>query len=463
MNRIVRDILKVHRWTFTSKRYVECPLPADYYEPETVMATTDNGIRVCTEQTCFPLACVSLFIQAGPRYENAAYNGINHFIEHMAFKGSSSMSKSAIEKFTYASGSRLDARTTQEFQRFTITCDPECVQTATLLLCGIVNQLQMDACEVEREKDNMCLELQDGDRNFKTIVFENLIQSAFQGTSLGQKVIGSSTNIARFDGCMAQTYMCSHYQPWRLVFASSAPVHNGVILANVCNMLNCMPTTCPNSDRGGSRYTASSVMYRDDSKEFLHVAVAFEAPGFLSEDYMSMRTLKNVIGSWSKSDSVIGAWPELAMRCVDTELCNSFESFYITFGDVGLWGVYFVCGKMDAEDFLHNWQDVLKSMCCSLRYSDAQRAKRATKLEMFKERAGAYNSSVSMGKEIMYRDMRPSLKDYGRAVDILEQHELQELAYRMIYNAQPVISAAGPTEGIPDYTRLAASQYWIRW
>ncbi|XP_063633061.1 cytochrome b-c1 complex subunit 1, mitochondrial-like [Cydia splendana] len=457
MNRIARNLLKVHRLTFSSKRYVECPLPADYYEPETVMATTDNGIRVCTEQTCFPLACISLFIQTGPRYENREYNGINHFIEHMAFKGSTCR----LENF-YASGSRLDARTMQEYQRFTVTCNPEWIKTATLLLCGIVDQLELDDCEVEREKDNICLELQDGDRNFKTIVFENLIQSAFQGTSLGQKVVGSSTNIARFDSSMVQTYMSSHYQPWRLAFASSAPVYNGFILADVCNMLNSMPTTCPDSDRGGSRYTGSSVIFRDDSKEFVHVAVAFEAPGFLSEDYMSMRILKNVIGSWSKSDSMIGAWPELAMRCVDTELCNSFESFYITFGDVGLWGVYFVCDKMDSEDFLHNWQDVLKSMCCYLKNSDAMRAKWATKLELYKERAGAYNSSVSMGKEILYRGMRPSLKDYGHAVDILQTYELQDLAYKMIYNAQPVISAAGPTECLPDYNRIAASQYWIR-
>ncbi|XP_048004360.1 cytochrome b-c1 complex subunit 1, mitochondrial-like [Leguminivora glycinivorella] len=380
----------------------------------------------------------------------------------MAFKGSTAMSKCGIENFVYASGSRLDARTTHEIQRFTVTCTPEWVQTATVLLSGIVNQLEMNPSEVEREKDNMCLELQDGDRNLKTIVFENLIQSAFQGTTLGLKVIGPSSNIERFDGCMAQTYMCSHYQPWRLVFACSGPVGKSYFLANVCNCLNSMSATCSDSDRGNSRYTASSVIYRDDSKKFLHAAVAFEAPGFLSEDYMTMRVLKNVIGSWNKSQSVVGPWPELAMRCADTELCESFESFYIAFGDVGLFGVYFVCDKMVPEDFLHNWQDVLKMTGCALRAGDAARAKRATKMELFRERAGSYNSCVSMGPEILYRGMRPTLKDYARAADILEPHELQELAYKWLYNAHPVISAAGPSEGLPDYNRLAASQYWLR-
>lgn len=48
----------------------------------------DNGLRVGTEATPFAeTATVGVWIDAGSRYETDANNGSAHFLEHMAFKG----------------------------------------------------------------------------------------------------------------------------------------------------------------------------------------------------------------------------------------------------------------------------------------------------------------------------------------------------------------------------------------
>merc|ERR1719370_2014311 len=44
-------------------------------------------MRVSSEDSGAPTATVGLWIDTGSRYETAANNGVAHFLEHMAFKG----------------------------------------------------------------------------------------------------------------------------------------------------------------------------------------------------------------------------------------------------------------------------------------------------------------------------------------------------------------------------------------
>lgn len=54
------------------------------------MTTLPSGLRVATETIPYATtATVGVWIDAGSRFENAANNGTAHFLEHMAFKGTS--------------------------------------------------------------------------------------------------------------------------------------------------------------------------------------------------------------------------------------------------------------------------------------------------------------------------------------------------------------------------------------
>lgn len=55
--------------------------------PETQISELDNGIRVATEDSGLQTATVGVWIDAGSRWETPDNNGVAHFLEHMAFKG----------------------------------------------------------------------------------------------------------------------------------------------------------------------------------------------------------------------------------------------------------------------------------------------------------------------------------------------------------------------------------------
>ncbi|KAI8431258.1 hypothetical protein MSG28_001287 [Choristoneura fumiferana] len=439
-----------------------CPAPV--IEPETKITTLANGVQVATEQTDSPLCAISMFVEAGPRFEVACNNGITHFIEHMAYKGFISMRRSDLEDCVLTSPMRVTAETTQELQRFTVLCPPDYALDGTAILCKIMMELDLNEREVESERCNIALELADADRDPKAVVFENLIKTAFQGTSLGQPVIGPTRNLERFDADFVRTYMSSHYQPWRVVFATSGPISHEDMIHNVCkNLGNMQNTLTCTPDKIDCRYTGSEILYRDDTEPFAHVCLAVEAPGFTCGEYMTMLLLKNAVGSWSKTQAIGGAWPELAMRCVDTDLCHSFESFYIAYRDTGLWGIYFVANGMQIEDMVYNIQNVWMHLCTTIGPSDIERARNVTKFELAMRRNGSLNSSLDIGKEVMYKSSRPTMVEYDRALNrIVLGKEWAGTADYHLYDRCPVVSCFGPTEGMPEYTRTRAGMYWLR-
>lgn len=66
--------------------------------PETRVTEIGNGVRVATENSGLPTCTVGIWIDAGSRYENQQNNGVAHFLEHMAFKGTTNRSQMDLGK-----------------------------------------------------------------------------------------------------------------------------------------------------------------------------------------------------------------------------------------------------------------------------------------------------------------------------------------------------------------------------
>ena len=55
--------------------------------PETKITKLSNGFTIASEATTNQTATVGIWIDAGSRFEHEGNNGVAHFLEHMAFKG----------------------------------------------------------------------------------------------------------------------------------------------------------------------------------------------------------------------------------------------------------------------------------------------------------------------------------------------------------------------------------------
>ena len=81
--------------------------------------TLSNGFRVVTEHMPgLESAAVGIWVCAGARAERAEQNGIAHFLEHMAFKGTKTRSALQIAEAIEDVGGYINAYTSREMTAY---------------------------------------------------------------------------------------------------------------------------------------------------------------------------------------------------------------------------------------------------------------------------------------------------------------------------------------------------------
>lgn len=76
--------------------------------PETRVTSINNGMRIATEDSGLATATVGIWIDAGSRYETPKNNGVAHFLEHMAFKGTTKRSQTDLGEDFYVNDVTLN-------------------------------------------------------------------------------------------------------------------------------------------------------------------------------------------------------------------------------------------------------------------------------------------------------------------------------------------------------------------
>src|SRR5436190_490072 len=113
-----------------------------------------NGLRLLTiPMPSFESATVLVMVGAGSRYETHQNNGISHFLEHMAFKGTQKRpSAMAIASLIDGIGGEFNAFTGKETTGYYIKAEKTHVELSLDLLSDMLQESLLDATEIEKEK-----------------------------------------------------------------------------------------------------------------------------------------------------------------------------------------------------------------------------------------------------------------------------------------------------------------------
>lgn len=82
--------------------------------PDTKITTLKNGFTIATEESPSETCSVGVFINAGTAYEEKHNNGVAHFLEHLAFKGTKRRTQQSLELEVENIGGHLNAYTSRE-------------------------------------------------------------------------------------------------------------------------------------------------------------------------------------------------------------------------------------------------------------------------------------------------------------------------------------------------------------
>ena len=177
--------------------------------------TLKNGLQVIFVDTkTFPTLTTLLLIGAGSRYENEKNNGIAHFFEHMAFKGSQKYPNSFVISSTVEGfGGIFNAFTSKDHTGYWIKATTEHFETMIDVIADMIQTPKLLAEEIEREKGVIKEEInmyEDMPQRKVGEIFETLL---YKGSPLGFDIAGTKKTVQSFNRLTFTDYINSLYHP----------------------------------------------------------------------------------------------------------------------------------------------------------------------------------------------------------------------------------------------------------
>ena len=168
-------------------------------DPDTSVATLDNGVRVVVIRLPHvDTASVSVFVRTGSRHESKRLNGISHFVEHMAFKGTHERSCQQINLDAERLGADVNAHTDKDHTAYHMRGMAKDAGSFVRMLGDIVQNSTFPESELERERQVILHEYTEDEDDALSTAYKLFDEKCFGTHPLAQPVIGVRRNIRRF-------------------------------------------------------------------------------------------------------------------------------------------------------------------------------------------------------------------------------------------------------------------------
>jgi predicted Zn-dependent peptidase len=172
-----------------------------------------NGLRVLTiPMPSFESATVMVMVGAGSRYETKTNNGISHFLEHMAFKGTEKRPHALdISTIIDGIGGEFNAFTGKETTGFYVKSAADKVEIAMDVLSDMLLHSKFDAKEIEKEKGVILEEINLYEDTPSRKIWDIYEELLYKDTPMGWDITGKKEIIKKVQRKDFLTYMSSFY------------------------------------------------------------------------------------------------------------------------------------------------------------------------------------------------------------------------------------------------------------
>src|SRR5271168_841761 len=186
------------------------------------ITTLDSGLTILTERMDrVETVSFGAYIGAGTRHETAAENGVAHFLEHMAFKGTTSRSAIDIAEAIEDVGGHINAYTSREQTAYYVKLLKEDLGLGVDIIGDILCHSTFEPEELERERGVILQEIGQANDTPDDIIFDHFQEAAFPDQAMGRPTLGTEAVIRSMPRHALTNYMRAHYGTRNVVVAAA--------------------------------------------------------------------------------------------------------------------------------------------------------------------------------------------------------------------------------------------------
>ncbi|MDR0677131.1 MAG: insulinase family protein [Holosporaceae bacterium] len=328
----------------------------------------NNGIRVVTK-TVESLESIFLgyWIEAGSVHEENDDNGISHFLEHMAFKGTTSRKANQITEEIESVGGHINAYTSRETTAFQTKILKEDLALGMDILSDILQNPTFPEEELEKERYVI---LQEISQTFDTpddIIFDYFQDIAFANQKLGRSILGSPQTVNKITTEDLRRYRSKYYNADNIVLAAVGNLCHYDLLKQADKYLFKFASNV--TSVANEQYNYVGGVFSDTRDlEQTHIIIGFEGVSSLSAEYYTQAILSSILGGGMSSR----LFQEIREK---RGLAYSIYSFSSAHRKNGLFGIYSATSSEKITELVNVSLGELLDMCSNISEKELRRTK----------------------------------------------------------------------------------------
>lgn len=192
-------------------------------DPDVVFGVLPNGMRYALQRNTNPAgeAVIRFNVEVGSREETDAENGAAHFVEHMAFNGTTNIPEGdllpMLERLGLAFGADTNAETSLDYTTYKLALpktDDATVDTALKVIREMAGELTIAPDAVERERGILLSEAQVRNEPQRRRIAD-YIAAALPGSRLGNRINADVDRIREISAEDLRAFYDAYYRPER--------------------------------------------------------------------------------------------------------------------------------------------------------------------------------------------------------------------------------------------------------
>lgn len=243
---------------------------------------------------------VGVWLRAGSRDERPAEDGVAHFVEHLAFKGTRHRNAFEIARSLEAVGGSLDAFTGRELTCYYARVLSESLPLALDVVCDLVSHPLFQDDHVEREKTVVIEEIRGLEDTPEDLVHDLVAARLWQGHPLSGSILGSETSVRSFTPGIVRGFYDRLYRTGGAIVALAGGFDPREARALLASRLELSPAAPLEERTRPAPVSPGLVNYRRDvSQEYL--CLATYTPPFGDHRRYALQILSTVLGGGMSS------------------------------------------------------------------------------------------------------------------------------------------------------------------
>ena len=399
------------------------------------ITTLHNGLRVVNEyMDDVESVSVNIWVNTGNRNETKKNNGISHFLEHMAFKGTTSRNTQQIAEEFDDIGGRVNAFTSSSKTAYYTKVLKDNIEKAVELLADITQNSIFPEDEIEKERFVILQELAMTKDDPSDLIGDYFMETAYKDQPYGRSILGPVKNIKSFKKDDILNYIKSQYKTEDIIISFAGNLKNNEAIALVEKYFTLL-NKGKNKQPEKAIYTGG-YLAKNKKLEQTQFLMGFESCSYLDKHYYEVGVLSIVLGG-GMSSRLFQEIREKRGLCYRINTDNSSSI------DTGLFEIYCAVSPEKTDELIHAVIDELKKATHNITKDECDRAITKLKSNILMSKESNSNRAQKNASDLFARNKVVDSKELIQQIESVNAKKLQNYMEFMLSNSKPTINILG--------------------